>query len=338
MQALSIHNIRRMNHFTMRSYISHILPIILSIILPGLGLYTSTRWVFLNNTGLLGTWLVFSCVLYALWYLLWLLWDQESRTKHKWIIIALAIVTLSLLGGINVYVDEDNAKWYAVVRITLPTILFLSIQYSLKSQENISRLLLEKEQIQTENYKAQLKALRSQIDPHFLFNSLNTLRSMVRQRHNCTEQFIMSLSDFYRQTLKHNENATLPLKEELSVLESYLFVMKNRNEQAISVEVSIDTAIYDLHIPSLALQIVVENCFKHNMMTSRMPLYIVIKNKANQHIEISNNIQPKIEEGESTGFGLKLLRRRYELMSIPDGVLVEKTHNTFSVSLKLIEP
>ncbi|MEL7063062.1 MAG: histidine kinase, partial [Bacteroidota bacterium] len=101
-------------------------------------------------------------------------------------------------------------------------ILFLGIQYVLHSQRKSSRLFLEKERLQTENYKSQLQVLQAKIDPHFLFNSLNTLRSMVRQSHENSEQFILSLSDFYRQTLTYNENTQLQLSEELAVLESYI--------------------------------------------------------------------------------------------------------------------
>ena len=93
----------------------------------------------------------------------------------------------------------------ATFRTIVPSILFLSIQFALYAQLNIPQLLLEKEQLQTENYRVKLMALRAQIDPHFLFNSMNTLRSLIRQKNDKAEQFVMSLADFYRHTLKHDD-------------------------------------------------------------------------------------------------------------------------------------
>ena len=117
--------------------------------------------------------------------------------------------------------------------------LIVIIQFAIRSQANIAKLQLEKEQLLTENYKTQLKAIRNQIDPHFLFNSFNTLRSMIRYNHPKSEDFVISLSEFYRQTLKSHENVNLPLAEELSVLKSYLFLMKTRNEKAVFDEFKI---------------------------------------------------------------------------------------------------
>ncbi|MEO1260245.1 MAG: histidine kinase [Bacteroidota bacterium] len=224
-----------------------------------------------------------------------------------------------------------------IVRSIFGWALLLTIQYAIKKQEDNSKLQIEKEQLQTENYKVQLKALHAKIDPHFLFNSLNTLRSMVRQQHLNSEKFIVSLSDFYRQALKYNENTTIPLSEELEVLQSYLFVMKSRNEEAILVDLDIDDSLFHHHLPTLALQVLVENCFKHNSMTKKMPLQIEIKNTEDFYIVVSNNIQPKIEEEHPSGLGLDLLRKRYELMDVKDGVWVEKKDGQFIVKLKLIK-
>ncbi|MEM1320488.1 MAG: histidine kinase [Bacteroidota bacterium] len=227
-------------------------------------------------------------------------------------------------------------KFQPAVRSTFAVLLFLVVQYTLKTQQNNARLSLEKEQLQTENYKAQIQALHARIDPHFLFNSLNTLRSMVRQQHTKSEKFVMSLSDFYRQTLKHTENTSLQLSEELVVLQSYLFLMQSRNEEASLVKINIDKALHDLYLPTLALQTVVENCFKHNSMTSKNPLQIEISNIDGAYVEVKNNIQTKIGEEDRSGYGLELLRKRYELMKVSEGLIVQKTPDHFIVRLKLI--
>ena len=315
------------------------MPIALAVILPVLSFVSNPRPGLPEGLNFYGTWLATSIILYILWYLLWYAWDLKSgKNKQRFFLLLTGLVivipgTFFLL----VYQNVEDFQWISVLRIVIAAILFLGIQYAIKAQENVARLLVEKEQIQTENYRVQLKALRAKIDPHFLFNSLNTLRSMVRQQHASSEQFIMSLSQFYRQTLKHNENTTLPLSEELAVLQSYLFLMKNRNEEAVSVHLNIDESLLARQIPALALQVVVENCFKHNSMTSKKPLRIKISNTDDAYIVVQNNLQPKIGENDSSGFGLDLLRKRYDLMNVAQGILVKKTPDEFIVKLKLIQ-
>lgn len=318
--------------------INNILPIALALILPGLSFYAEAGVVGASSIGVVVSWFFLSCLIYLFWYSLWFLWDVKSKYKQLgFILVPLFIfffmgITLDILG----IKEIDNYNLVHTFRFILAVILFVAIQYALKAQQNIAKLELEKEQVQTEHYKGQLKALRTKIDPHFLFNSLNTLRSMVRHQHANSEKFIISLSDFYRQTLKYNDNATIQLSEELTVLKSYLFLMKNRNEEAVSISLDIDKQLFQRHLPTLALQVIVENCFKHNSMTSKMPLQVDIRNNDEQYIVITNNIQPKIEEEETSGLGLDLLKKRYELMNIADGIIVEETPQHFTVKLKLI--
>lgn len=317
-----------------------LLPIVLSALLPGLGLYASTNWEAVESLGPYWSWFTGSLILYIIWHVLWYMWEWTSGYQ-KWWSILLTIALIAVLFGILylfVFRNIEAFEGYNLIRIILPSILFLTIQYALRTQQDISRLSLEKEQVKKENYKVQLRALRAQIDPHFLFNSLNTLRSMVRQQHTNAEQFVMSLSDFYRHTLKHTENPTLPLSEELAVLHSYLFLMKSRNEEAIAIQINIDRSIQDWHLPTLALQTVVENCFKHNSMSSKKPLHIEIYNPNDDYIVVSNNLQPKIGDTDSSGHGLELLRKRYELLKTTEGMLVEQTAAQFTVKLKLIKP
>ena len=317
------------------------MPIALSLVLPLLGIYANPTTKFVLDIGFMGNWIVGSITCYALWYMLWGLW-KEKKTEYRAMLFVLGIV--ACIGILQVFfllflTDglENSLRGQSIARIIFASLVFIIIQYALRTQENISRLSIEKEQIQKENYRVQLKALRKTVDPHFLFNSLNTLRSMVRQRHENAETFVMSLSDFYRQVLKHNENQTLSLKEELTVLEPYLFLMKSRNEKAVSLTIKVDGAFHALHLPSLALQVVVENCFKHNAMTSKMPLHIEINSTEDGYIQISNNLRPKIEEVPSSGFGLDNLQKRYELMGASEGVMVNKCGTHFKVLLKLLK-
>ena len=280
--------------------IQTILPIALAIMLPTLRIY-GIHAVDRGDVPVIAVWLFSSLVLYLLWYCLWLLWDFNQGRK-KWYAFGLFCIIATLI-ALNIRLMAEGVG-IAIFRVLIPTILFLAIQYALKSQQKIARLRLEKEQLQSENYKSQLKTLRTQIDPHFLFNSLNTLRAMIRQQHSGAEQFVLSLSDFYRQTLQHNTTNTISLSNELEVLKSYLFLMKNRNEQALHINLKIEETLLERQIPTMALQIVVENCFKHNSMTSKKPLQIDITSTEDFIIRVCNNIQAKIADDESTWYGL----------------------------------
>ena len=315
--------------------INTVLPFALALIMPGMSYYTNTRGSLLESGNMYLRWGIVSTTLYILWHLLWNLPTLNTDYKN-WKVWGLLVLFIGISWGVsyrsNVYFDI-----YSLVRLTFAVVIILIVQYAVKAQKNIANLRVEKEQMQTENYRVQLKALQNRVDPHFLFNSLNTLRSMVRQQHDNSEKFIMSLSDFYRQTLQHNENTTLRLEEELNVLESYLFLMKSRNEQAVNVHIKVNETSKPYYLPTLALQVVVENCFKHNSMTSKMPLRIEIKGIEDDFIEVINNIQPKIGGVDSSGYGLDMLKKRYALMNINEGVIVDKTADEFRVKLKLIQ-
>lgn len=317
----------------MKIKIDIILPIILALVIPALRFYSFFEIAPLTDDSVFGAWFLSSMVLYCLWYFLWLLWDINQKNKKWYALVLFGIVLILMVLNIKLFdVNNDDG----IIRMLAPIVLFTTIQYALKSQKNVSLLLLEKEQLQNENYKAQLKTLRAQVDPHFLFNSLNTLRSLIRQQHSGSEQFVLSLSDFYRQTLRHNENTIIPLSEELKVLQSFLYLMKSRNEKAVQIKLNIDESLLKHQIPTMALQMVIENCFKHNSMTSKNPLLIDITSKEDFYIRICNNIQAKIGDDNLTGMGLELLRKRYELMNIKQGLIFKHTTEQFCVQLKLI--
>lgn len=284
-------------------------------------------------------WIISSLSILVLWFSMLAFRFRKSSRRKKIQLILLTVFILLAISQTVFYVFDtvQPFEWTLLIKLAFISFFVYLIQDVIYTQDKLTRLLLEKEQLQTENLKIQLKELRNQMDPHFFFNSLNTLRSMVRQKHENSEEFIMGLSAFYRQMLKNQENTVLTLSEELNVLKSYLFLMKNRNEKALSTTFeNVEENSEMLSIPTLALQSVVENCFKHNIMSSKMPLQIAIRNTKNGYIEVINNFQPKLSAPESSGKGLELLKRRYQLLKIENGVIVSSTPENFSVKLKLI--
>ncbi|MGB1206467.1 MAG: sensor histidine kinase [Chitinophagales bacterium] len=324
----------------MKQKIHILLPIALSICLPLLGLITRNLSA---ETGFISTnfyefWFRISLLFYVLWHLL----EKTPKlfpNKKIWgilITILLWCLLVYLATEVLAVFSDNIIKSKGILRITVVTTLFLTIQYALRTQSKNINLALEKKQIEAENYKTQLQSLRSRVDPHFLFNTLNTLRIMVRNQHGEAEKFVISLSDFYRQTLQYNEKSTIELAKEIEVLEAYLFLMQSRNQAGLTIDIAIQTSVQKRFIPTLALQIVAENCFKHNTMTSMKPLHISIKNISNNHVSIRNNIQPKLTPRKSSGHGLENIRQRYKLLSIENGVEIQQTDGFFEVILKLI--
>lgn len=324
----------------MQLTIHRILPLALALFLPVLNLISNREFALPEQEPVefVQRWVSSSVILYTSWYVL--LWASKGGTQFKWsriIPVALAVLAVFYLLLSVIFIDDGSfIRWNLIIKFVFAATLFLIIQYALQANTNISRLQLEKEQMQTQNYRVQLEALRAKVDPHFLFNSLNTLRTMVRHQHGQAEQFILSLSDFYRHTLKYNEETTIRLFEEVNVLKAYLFLMKSRKEDAVEIDLQIDERYEQYLIPTLALQAVVENCFKHNIMTSKSPLKIRIRPTEDFYIEVRNNVQPRLHGAEASGFGLKSIKRRYELLKIKDGVQVESNEEEFSVRLKLL--
>ncbi|MGC3979353.1 MAG: histidine kinase [Paludibacteraceae bacterium] len=322
----------------MKSKINIILPIALSLILPGLNLFTNTENVDAVSFTFMAKWLYASLILYFIWHILFL--TSKYKGKHRWLLTALTVVVSTsvvyLLFSLAIFKTSSNIKWIFIGKITSASVLFLLIQYAQRATDDIAQLKLEKEQMQTENYLAQLQELRLKVDPHFLFNSMNTLRTMLRNNHEQSEAFVMNLSNFYRQTLKLNNSSTVRLEEELDVLKSYLFLMQIRNEGNLTIDIDVNNEWKNFLIPTLTLQIVAENCFKHNQISSARPLTIKIQSADDFYIFVVNNYQPKIVKAESSGYGLSNIKKRYELMGIKNGLIVNQTDSVFEVKLKLI--
>jgi len=325
----------------MKIKINKILPVLISISLPGIGFFffeIETK----GSIPIIYHWIYTSFVIYSLWQLLAFSWRFKHLYKRLVFLVVCVPIILMIVSLLSYSIgikDDLNFELKVLIRILFLIFLFMTIQYGIESQKQIDKLKIEKEQLSKENYKAQLQSLRRQIDPHFLFNSLNTLRSMVRQKHNNSENFVLNLSEFYRSSLNHHEKNTLALSEELSFLNSYLNLMKSRNEKAVQFDFSDIDEKYNLYrLPSFALQNVVENCFKHNSMSSNKPLRINIVSASNDYIEVSNNIQEKLTQTPITGTGLTLLKKRYKLLGENKGVVISKFDDIFQVKLKLINP
>jgi len=223
-------------------------------------------------------------------------------------VLLFAIIANYILSPISIY--------NYIVRLSLPlvvwnTIIVLLIEiffYNQRQSETEKRLALtEKEKIQY-----QYETLKAQINPHFLFNSLNVLSSLAYQDAEKANLFTKKLSGVYRYLLLTNEHPTVTLKEELSFLESYVFLEQIRFENSFSIEIIKDNETFlNKNVIPVSLQLLIENALKHNITTKDYPLSIRI-HIAYESVKVSNNLQLRssVEKG---GVGLINLQKQYFL-------------------------
>ena len=187
--------------------------------------------------------------------------------------------------------------------------------------------------LKKEKIESQFEALKSQINPHFLFNSFNTLITIIEENPEMAVEFVEKLSDFYRSILQYREMEVISLEEEVELVQNYAFLLKKRFGDNLSLTVR--SGSRQAYIAPLTLQILVENAVKHNIISKSRPLNIEICAEE-QYITVRNNLQKKIAMEISTGFGLQSIVNRYALL-IDRAVRIEETEGYFSVSIPIIK-
>lgn len=199
----------------------------------------------------------------------------------------------------------------------------------------LRKSIMEKEKLKREYLHAQLDALRTQVNPHFLFNNLNTLISIIPEDPQRAVDFVKQLAKVYRHILEVKDEKSIELKEELDVLRAYAFLLKTRFGDNLEITISVPDEKLKRKIIPLSLQILMENAIKHNIVSSEKPLKIDVYAQ-NGRLVVNNNLQKKHQVNESTGIGLDNIRNRYKLLSDKKVEVIENGSN-FTVSIPLIE-
>ena len=216
------------------------------------------------------------------------------------------------------------------ILINLIVYMFLHLLFQNYKTQQIE---VELERTISVNLGAQYELLKQQINPHFLFNSLNTLKSMVETHDPQSSDFILKLSDFYRFTLESIKMDLITLEEEIKILEAYTFLLKARFEEGFHLENSIEERYFESGIPPFTLQLLIENCIKHNIVSLEKPLFIKLYTEEN-FIVVENPIQ--LKKGElSTGVGLDNINRRFVHL-IEKEIEINKSDTTFKVKIPII--
>ena len=196
---------------------------------------------------------------------------------------------------------------------------------------------LEAEALKRINAQAQLQVIKNQVNPHFLFNNLNVLSGMVIKDNPAANIFIEEFSKVYRYILNSQDKELIPLSTELEFIKPYIFLLQKRFPDSINFILPSDKVFDNWFIVPAALQMLIENAIKHNVLSEARPLEIRIWIEPGHRLHVSNNLQPKPALDDSTQLGLNNIRQRYELIT-GKGITVAKTEASFTVSLPLIQP
>jgi sensor histidine kinase YesM len=231
-----------------------------------------------------------------------------------------------------IFEDKGAAEYYKISFIfTLIGTVIAHLIYFFKA---LTEKRIDAHKYEAKSQSAKYESLKNQIDPHFLFNSLNVLSSLIDENPDQAQRFTSKMSKVYRYVLEQRDKTLVPLQEELKFAEAYLTLLKLRFENGLEYDIINNTTKDDVKIVPLSLQLLLENAVKHNKVDENNPLKITIR-ISNNRIEISNIINPKEIFKQSTKVGLENIIQRYKLISNEE-VQITKTNNKFIVSLPLL--
>ncbi len=207
-------------------------------------------------------------------------------------------------------------------------IFYHSVQQKKELEQKMNRL-------QKEAMVSKYKSLRDQISPHFLFNSLNTLTSLMYEDRDLASDFVSRLASSYRYILEHREEDLVSLEKELHFMDSFIFMMNVRHEEALKINIEIDVNTKQYLIPTLTLQMLLENALKHNYYSKERPMQVKIYSVGKVGLVMENSLRKRVPEEESTKLGLKNIQKRYAFYTRQE-VAVEEDKDIFKVTMPLL--
>jgi two-component system LytT family sensor kinase len=228
--------------------------------------------------------------------------------------------------------EADPKLSMLLFRGTLVSGFLFFVAYYLYVLTATQQSVIENEKLKKENLQARLDSLKQQISPHFLFNSLSTLSSIAHETK--VKEYIAELSNVYRYLLQVRQSNFVTVAEELAFVESYLYILSERFEDALKIRIEVDQNARQSKLPPLAVQMLVENAVKHNIASSIKPLFIEILS-INKFLVVRNNYQPRQSHGSASGHGLPNIRDRYLLLA-NTSIEIEQGENYFSVKLPIL--
>jgi sensor histidine kinase YesM len=318
------------------------LPFILATLIPALSVIinpveqSSSEWKTFAFR-----YLIASSLLLIIWYSnKWLLQKnfplKSSIGQEASILLANAVIIFFIF-LLDFLMDPFELSpalpdWLLVMRFCLVALIFNVILRIFKTQKESAELKYQNLLLKAENLNFQVDLLKQQINPHFLFNSLNTLLDLVEEDAHAAGAYIRSFSSLYRAVLQSSKHDFIPLIDELRFLDDYWSLLKVRFNDAIHMKINISRDRMDDLLPPLSLQFLIENAVKHNEATRKSPLFIEIRENQGQLI-VQNKINSKNYPPESERIGLMNLQERFTVLYKPIEYGIEDGH--FIVRLPL---
>lgn len=217
--------------------------------------------------------------------------------------------------------------------ILLPLI---SLYFGFKFLRAWRKSELESEQLQKENTRSQLMTLRNHLDPHFLFNNLNILSSLMDKDLEQSKTYLDKFAEVYRQILKTEYSDLTTLREEMQLIESYVYLLKTRFKDQVFYEFNLDEVSMEKALPPLTIQMLIENAIKHNVATKEKPIYIQIYAENNNLIVKNNMRKKKYLEREREATGISNIQKRYSFFTNEE-VEIKESDASFIVKVPLID-
>jgi sensor histidine kinase YesM len=230
------------------------------------------------------------------------------------------------LGDIHRFINSIDFYISALLATLLNVFIVTILEYLVQIKKNDS--------LKNENLHMQYLQLKSQINPHFLFNSLNVLTSLINKDSQKAVNYIQKFSKVYRYVLSQDTKDLVYVNDEVEFINIYIEILRIRYGEALRCEIDIDECDLDLQIPPMSLQLLIENAVKHNAITSDNPLTITIRSSGD-YLLIYNNIVARTRVEESTGIGLKNLQQKYNIIS-QQSIEIENKNLQFTVKLPLL--
>ena len=345
-----------MNRKKVYRFLWHLLRDLLILVLIGnmLNLFAFPREVWSVETILRNC--LFSVALgYPAWKgMVWIVLLLER--KFPWLEapikrVIYQVISLTLFFGLIIFLGfflwvklSEELSFRMILEEGLPSLkvafifMFLSLLVgnTVLFFKNWKKATIQQEELKRAHLALQYQSLKDQVRPHFLFNSLSSLATLINTDPEKATQFVHRLSDVYRYVLEQRENELVPLKEDLKFMEDYVFLQKIRFGNNLQVHNRLELDLNRLVIP-LSLQMLVENAIKHNEISSEHPLVITIRSTGMGQVIVENNLQRKEISEPSLGSGLENLRKQLAYFS-KDPLLVEEDAHSFIVRIPTIQP
>ena len=316
-----------------------VMPVLFGVILQ----YDFSKFAFNMLAGFINT--------VALWtgcrYILRQLWAKLpwQRYPYRHLVIEIVLITAYtflvtgvlwlLISGFSIVCFQEVAFlniFFASAGISL-IISFVHEGLYFFHQWKFS--LVRSETLEKEYYVSQFETLKSQVNPHFLFNSLNTLIGLIEENRDNAIEYVQKLSDFYRTIIQLRNQPLISVHDEKALILNYYDIQHQRYGQNLELNIQLDDASLEGFLPPLTLQMLVENAIKHNMIATGRPLRIDIVSVENGYLVVKNNLQRRELEEPSGGLGLQNIRNRFALLTDKPVEIVQSV-TAFTVAVPVI--